>query len=72
MLQSILELQGIKKLEKKEQKIIHGGQSFDCHCGFVGGSGESHAYVFSASSINDALDHMSGVCEGQGATCHGI
>ncbi|WP_298548102.1 hypothetical protein [uncultured Aquimarina sp.] len=72
MKNNFLNIEGIQVLNKSIQKQINGGQSFDCHCGLIGSSGESHAHIFPAKSINDALSQLADICGGQGGTCSGL
>ncbi len=73
----ILNLKGVKKLSKENQKNIKGGEEasqvlhdrYICYCGFVGGSGQDEIFTLYQDSIQDALTLAAEVCFGQGATC---
>lgn len=50
--------------------VTGGAQSFTCYCGFVDNPQSSEIEV-NAPELTDALDAMSRLCNGAGATCNG-
>jgi hypothetical protein len=58
-----------KALNKVEQKLINGGGSYSCYCGFTGGKYEKFKVYVEADRVEDALNSMN--CGGTGVTCYG-
>ena len=62
-------------LKKEQLKSVMGGfgpsatDTFQCYCGFTGGSYESMTFDVEANNINGALDVAGQGCGGLGATC---
>lgn len=75
MLQNILNLEGVNKLKKEDQKQISGGSpqlagadTYTCTCGF---NGEGPVHTIEGGTLIDALQSMGRACNGAGAQCQG-
>lgn len=71
MLSKILTLDGVQQLNKNQQNLIKGGQTYECYCGHVDDPYTDLKYYVEADSVSEALNGPEN-CGGLGKTCTGL